>query len=292
MSVRIEAHAKVNLCIEVLGRRDDGYHEVASVLQTISFADTLVFEPGETISLRCDVADLDLPDNLVLEAAKLLQDATGTRQGAGIHLSKRIPVAAGLGSGATDAAATLVGLDRLWGTELPAERLEELAAQLGSDVPFFLQGGTAFASGRGEHVSALPPVPQAWIVLLKPAIEMASKTARMYAMLNDGHFSAGLRTERLAAHLRAGGDMDESLLYNVFEEVAFDFVPDLSGHRSLFLEAGAASVHLAGAGPALFTVVPGEAEGGAVRDRLEAQGLEAYVARTVSAGLLPPRGSS
>ena len=86
--------------------------------------------------------------------------------------------------------------------------------------------------------------------------------------------------------------MDESLLYNVFEEVVFDFVPGLSGYRSLFLEAGAASVHLAGAGPALFTVVPGEADGGVVRDRLEARGLEAYVARTVSAGLLPPRGSS
>ncbi len=283
MSLRIEAFAKVNLALEVLGKRDDGYHEIASVLQTISLTDTLVFEPGDTLQLRCDALGMDSPDNLILQAGEALRAATGTRRGATIHLSKRIPVAAGLGSGATDAAATLVGLDRLWGTHLPPERLADLAAGLGSDVPFFMCGGTALAKGRGEQVCPLPSAPDTCMVVLKPPIEIANKTARLYSMLNEGHFSAGHRAEKLATCFHAGGDMDESLLYNVFEEIAFDFVPDLSGYRLRFLEAGAASVHLAGAGPALFALIPGEAEGRAIHAALGVHGLEAYVVRTVGA---------
>jgi 4-diphosphocytidyl-2-C-methyl-D-erythritol kinase len=287
MSLRIDAYAKVNLALEVLGKRPDGYHEIVSVLQTISLADTLVCEPHDTLQFRCDVPGLQSPDNLVLRAAEVLQRATGVQRGSSIHLRKRIPVAAGLGSGATDAAAALVGLDRLWGTHLPADRLAALAADLGSDVPFFLCGGTALARGRGDRVSALPPPPEVCMVVLKPDIVIAGKTARLYSMLNAGHFSDGDRTERLAASLREGGDIEESLLYNVFESVAFDCMPELPGYRSRFLEAGAARVHLAGAGPALFALVPGEAEGRAVRANLESLGLEAYVARTVDAKLRP-----
>jgi 4-diphosphocytidyl-2-C-methyl-D-erythritol kinase len=287
MSLQFEAHAKVNLALEVLGRRDDGYHEIVSVLQTISLADTLVFEPNDILQLRCDVPGLQSPDNLVIRAVEGLQRATGAQRGASIDLRKRIPVAAGLGSGATDAAAALVGLDRLWDTRLPADRLATLAAEVGSDVPFFLCGGTALAEGRGERVSALPPPPEVWMVVLDPRIVIASKTARLYSMLNAGHFSAGDRAGRLAARLREGGDIEESLLYNVFEKVAFDCVPELPGYRSRFLEAGAAGVHLAGAGPALFALVPGEAEGRVIQANLESLGLEAYVVRSVDAKLRP-----
>lgn len=287
MSLRIEAHAKVNLTLEVLGKRDDGYHEVVSVLQTISLADTIALEPHDTLQLRCDVPGLQSPDNLVLRAAEVLRLATGGQRGASIDLRKRIPVAAGLGSGATDAAAALAGLDRLWETHLPADRMAALAAELGSDVSFFLCGGTALASGRGERVCALPSPPAVWMVVLKPEIVIPGKTARLYSMLGAGHFSTGDRTERLAAGIRAGADIEEALLYNVFERVAFDCVPELPGYRSRFLEAGAARVHLAGAGPALFALVPGEAEGRAVQTKLEAMGLEAYVVRTVDAKLRP-----
>jgi len=287
MRLQIDAHAKVNLALEVLGTRDDGYHEIASVLQTISLADTLVFESNDSLQLRCDVPDLQSPDNLVLRAAEVLQRATGARRGASIDLKKRIPVAAGLGSGATDAAAALVGLDRLWGTRLLADRLAALAAEVGSDVPFFLCGGTALAEGRGERVSALPSPPEVWMVVLDPQIVIAGKTARLYSMLGAGDFSTGDRTERLTVRLREGGDIEESLLYNVFERVAFDCVPELPGCRSRFLEAGAAGVHLAGAGPALFALVPGEDEGRAIQANLKSLGLEAYLARTVDAKLRP-----
>ena len=122
------------------------------------------------------------------------------------------------------------------------------------------------------------------MVVLDPRIVIASKTAHLYSMLNEGHFSAGDRTERLTARLREGGDIEESLLYNVFEKVAFDCVPELPGYRSRFLEAGAAGVHLAGAGPALFALVPGEA---VIQANLGSLGLEAYVVHSVDATLRP-----
>jgi len=283
----MKAHAKINLGLEVLGKRDDGYHEIVSILQTVSLADTLVFEPDDTLWLHCDVPGLQSQDNLVVRAAQVLQRATGQHRGASIELRKRIPVAAGLGSGAADAAVALVGLDRLWETRLPPGSLAVLAAEVGSDVPFFLVGGTALAEGRGELVSALPPVPEVWMVVLDTRIVIESKTARLYSMLDPADFSSGARTLKLAARLRRGGAIEESLLYNVFERVAFDCAPELQGYRSRFLEAGAARVHLAGAGPALFALVSGEAEGRAVRANLESMGLDAYVVRTVDAKLWP-----
>ena len=281
MSLWIDAPAKVNLTLEVLGKRDDGYHEIVSVLQTISLADTLSFEIGNTLELHCDVPGLQSADNLALRAARLLGQATGCEKGASIYLTKRIPVAAGLGSGATDAAAALVGLDRLWGTNLPFQRLLGLAAELGSDVAFFLYGGTALAKGRGEQVTPLPSVTEMWMVLLIPPIEIADKTAQMYSQLNAGHFTSGRLTERLVDTISRGERIDASLLYNVFEQVAFDFYYKLTDNSAHFTAAGAASVNLAGAGPALFTLVSGEAEGEAVLRKLKSDGQEACLVRTV-----------
>ncbi|GAG13405.1 unnamed protein product, partial [marine sediment metagenome] len=168
MSLTLPAYAKINLTLEALAKRADGYHEIVTVLQTVSLVDTLTFEPGESLDLSCNIPSLQSADNLVLKAASLLKEKTGCLKGASIRLTKGIPIAAGLGSGATDAAATLVGLNRLWELNLPPQRLMELAANLGSDAPFFLCGGTALAKGRGEKVTPLPPAPELWMVLLRP----------------------------------------------------------------------------------------------------------------------------
>ncbi len=153
----LKAYAKINLTLEVLGRREDGYHDIVSILQTIDLHDTLTLEPAQDMALECDQSELEGPDNLVLKAAALLREATGCHQGARLKLQKGIPLAAGLGGGSSDAAAALLGLSRLWGLGLSAEKLMPLAAKLGSDVPFFLYGGTAMAQGRGEIVRPLPP---------------------------------------------------------------------------------------------------------------------------------------
>jgi len=282
MSLTIQAYAKINLTLEVLSKRPDDYHEISTILQTISLADTLTFEPGGSLDFRCDVPSLQSPDNLVLKAARLLRETTGSNKGALISLTKTIPVAAGLGSGATDAAATLVGLNRLWKLNIPLKKLTDLAARLGSDVAFFLYGGTALAKGRGEQITPLSPVPQLWLVLLKPPVEpVPSKTAQLYSQLNPSHFTSGQFTEKLVAHLNHGGKVEDSFLLNAFEQVAFDFFPRLSEYRSILLKAGARSVHLAGSGPALFTLAPDKARGEAILKRQEDEGQKAYLVHTV-----------
>lgn len=290
MSVTLSAHAKVNLTLEVLGKRPDGYHEIATVLQTISLADTVAMEEAETLELRCDVPGLRSNDNLVLKSARLLQRATGCRKGAVIDLVKRIPLAAGLGSGSTDAAAALAGLNRLWGLRLPVERLQEVAAEVGSDVPFFLHGGTAVAGGRGEKVTPLAPVGETWMVLLSPQFgAVGNKTAKMYSLLEPSHHTSGQLTQEFADNCALGGSVDPGRMFNVFENVAFDFFPGLSSYRSLLAEAGAECVHLAGSGPALFAPVRDRRVGQAVLNKLETGGYEAYLVRSVS-GEPPPSG--
>ena len=147
------APAKLNLGLRILGRRPDGYHDIVSVLQTVDLCDRMVFTPappGETL-VHCDNPDVpDGPENLVYRAVEILRRATGAGHGVRVDLNKRIPTGAGLGGGSSNAATALRALDRLWGLDLRPERLAALAAELGSDVPFFLTGGTAVVTGRGE----------------------------------------------------------------------------------------------------------------------------------------------
>ena len=189
--VTVKAHAKVNLTLEVLGRREDGYHDIVSIMQTIDLRDTLRLEPADTITLHCDRVDLLSPDNLALKAANLLRKVTGCDKGARITLQKEIPVAAGLGGGSSDAAATLQGLNLLWELGLSVDGLMSLAMQLGSDVPFFMRGGTAMASGRGERIRPLPDADLPTMVVLSPAIDIPLKTASIYGKLGQ----ANLRRE-------------------------------------------------------------------------------------------------
>jgi 4-diphosphocytidyl-2-C-methyl-D-erythritol kinase len=289
--ISFQAYAKINLTLEVLGKRPDGYHEISSAMQTISLSDTLTFEPNKKLDFRCDASRLQTSDNLVLKAARLLQETTGCNKGAIIHLTKRIPIAAGLGSGSTDAAATLVGLNNLWQLNISLQKLSALAAKLGSDVAFFIYGGTTIAKGRGEEIIPLPPIPETWLVLLKPAIEpVPGKTAQLYSRLTPSNFTSGQHTQKLVTHLNHGGNLDETFLFNVFEQVAFDFFPGLSDYSSTMLKSGARSIHLAGSGPVLFTIVPDKARGETILKRLDKEGLGAYLVHTIKAVSLPSKG--
>ncbi len=289
--IKLKAYAKINLTLEVLAKRPDGYHDVASILQTISLSDTLTFEPGKTLDFHCDVPTLQTPDNLVLKAARLLQESSEYKKGALIRLTKSIPIAAGLGSGATDAAAALVGLNRLWELHLSLEKLAGLASKLGSDVTFFLYGGTALAKGRGEEITPLPPAPEFWLLLLKPTMELLpDKTAQLYSRLNRSHYTSAQHTEKLLTHLNHGGDVDDSFLFNVFERVAFDFFPALPDFRLILAKAGVGSVHLAGSGPTLFALVPDKSRGEVILSRLKKERLEAYLVHTIDTAAPTIRG--
>ncbi len=276
----IRACAKINLTLEALGKRADGYHEVVTVMQTIDLCDELTLEPSSAVSLQCSDPALETADNLVLRGAHLLRNRSGFEGGVKAHLRKSIPVAAGLGGGSSDAAAALAGLRRLWGLEQAVPDLRPLAAALGSDVPFFLSGGTAIAEGRGDVITSLPALPRTHLVLLAPRVEIPNKTASMYANLTSEQHTDGARSARLRSSLDRGGSPDPDALFNVFESVAFGMYPAIEEGRRTMLEAGAPWVRLTGSGPAMYTFVRSGAEADALARGLRNAGHRAHAAAT------------
>ena len=251
----LEAHAKINLTLEILGRRDDGYHEVVSVIQTVSLHDTLSIEHGEVLEVECHIEGLSMQANLAYRAAIFLREQTGSNLAAKIIIEKRIPVSAGLGGGSADAAAVLVGLNQYWELGLSMTELEVVASQLGSDVPFLLTGGTAMLTGRGERVRSLPPVGLPWFVLLCPDIEVKDKTAAMYSNFPASSYTRGALSRKLEARIRGGGDAPPQFFFNAFDEVARETVSGLSEYWQGFEAVGAREIHVAGSGPTLFAPV-------------------------------------
>ena len=275
------APAKLNLTLEVLAKRSDGFHEIRSVIQTINLCDSLHFQLSDEIEVKCNVPDWVPEESLVPRAASLLRQATGCSKGATIEVEKRIPLLSGLGGDSSDAAATLRGLSRLWGLSLSQEKLLELATELGSDVSFFLCDGTALVEGRGEVVTPLPPLSPMWAVLMMPPVPRTKgKTGQLYARLNPSHYTKGLSTKGLVAWLTEHREIMPSMFFNVFDSIAADSFSGLGEYREQFLQTGATSVHLAGSGPALFTLVKDKAQAEKIHEQLKQQGLESYLAET------------
>lgn len=280
-SLSLNAPAKVNLTLEVLGWRPDGSHEIRSVMQTIGLCDRLRLEPASDIEIVCHNPDWKSEKSLLPKAVKLLREHTGTDKGVVLKINKRIPLVSGLGGESSLGAAALRGLNRFWELKLPIPDLEALANRLGSDAPFFIRGGMALAQGRGEVVTPLPPLPEKWIVLLTPDVpEVPQKTARLYACINEIHYSKGQITDRLVSRLNDVGDIDSSVLFNIFDTVAPEVFPGLGEYRQCFVTAGARNVHLAGAGPTLFVLFDTKTGAEAVYYRLVEQGLKAYLTNT------------
>src|SRR4030042_1811668 len=217
------APAKINLVLEVLGKRDDGYHEIRSLVQTISLCDVISFKPADVISLECSEPSLQTSDNLVVQAAELLREVSGCHKGARIKLEKRIPWGAGLGGGSSDGATTLLALNKLWKLRLKTSDLMELAARLGSDVAFFIHGGAALIEGRGEKVTPLAVSVPRWFVLpIPPLPKIPGKTQQLYSRLDARHFTGGQFVYRAFRMWSQDRQIAPSLLFNVFDKVAFD----------------------------------------------------------------------
>jgi 4-diphosphocytidyl-2-C-methyl-D-erythritol kinase len=274
--LRAQTYAKVNLSLEVLGRNPDGYHKVMTVLQTVDLADTLLFEPAPSISVECSMPELSGPENLVWMAAEALKKATGCDLGVKITIEKNIPVAMGLGGGSSDAAAALVALDRMWGLNMPPDRLCEIGSTLGADVPFLLRGGTALGEGRGDILTFLTPLNDRWLVLVCPSVSLERKTARLYSMLGSEAYTDGRVTRDLAGALERG-DLSSEMLFNVFEQVALDAFPALNDAMEDMNQEGTSFVHLSGTGPALFALVSGKEDGQKLRKLLVQRGHRAHL---------------
>ncbi|MBI4492600.1 MAG: 4-(cytidine 5'-diphospho)-2-C-methyl-D-erythritol kinase [Chloroflexi bacterium] len=285
--IEVRAYAKLNLTLEVLGRRADGYHELRSVAQTLRLHDTLWLDRAPDWQVEVRQASAPIEDNLIQRAGRALERALGRPLPTRVRCEKRIPVAAGLGGGSADAAATLVGLRRLWGLRLDPDRLRQLAGELGSDVPLLLQGGTALLSGRGEQVSALPPLPRRWAVVAVPPARASdhppAKTATMYSLLGSQHYTEGEHTARLAEALRAGLGEAEPERWNVFEAVADQVFPGLSTLRAALSQASGSAFRLSGAGPALYALLPDAAAARRCLQRLASQPVALLLTTTASA---------
>ena len=267
--LRLLAPAKVNLTFEVLGRRTDGYHEVRTILQAISLADEVTFEASDDLSLTVEPAGAaPVEENLVLAAARLLQREAGVSAGAAFHLTKRIPTAGGLGGGSSDAATALLGLRQLWGLDLDADALRELAAQIGSDVPFFVSGGTALGEGRGERLTPLPSPQGEAVVAVPGASRPRDKTGQMYGLLTPEHYTDGSATADAERRLRGGESLGERVV-NAFDAVAAQAYPFDAALRDAFEAAGLRPV-LCGAGPSMFALADA-GKASALAERLAVQ---------------------
>jgi 4-diphosphocytidyl-2-C-methyl-D-erythritol kinase len=278
----IQAHAKINLTLEVLCKRPDGFHEIRSILQTIDLHDTLYIQKSEGISYQCDSRGWSAEKSLVSKTVALLREETGYKGGAEIKIEKRIPLMSGLGGDSSDAAALLHGFNDLWGLSLSDEKLAELAARLGSDAPFFLQGGTALAGGRGEKLTPLPSAAGMWLVIVIPDIPTeAGKTGRMYAGLKPSHFTDGNITEKVVEALRRGELLETAMLFNTFENIAFADSNIERTYVDHLVKMGAMHVHLAGSGPALFAMFKDKSRAEDIYTKCQKQGMKAYLIKTI-----------
>jgi 4-diphosphocytidyl-2-C-methyl-D-erythritol kinase len=283
--VVVWAPAKVNLFLEVLGKRPDGYHEIATLMVAVRLYDTLVFRAEQTppLNLKCSDAKLSAgPDNLVLKAAKLLQDRTGCKMGASIRLIKRIPMAAGLAGGSSDAAATLLGLNRLWQLGLTDDDLAKLSGEIGSDIPFFFHTPAAWCTGRGEMVTPVNlPIPLDF-VLLCPAFGMV--TAAVYKNVVVPPTSVSGDAIRQAMQK---GDVDYigRLLHNRLQMAAESLDSRIAEYAAMLAETKPAGCLMSGSGSTLFALCRSADEAGKIAARLKtrtkAHDFKAIVTRTL-----------
>jgi 4-diphosphocytidyl-2-C-methyl-D-erythritol kinase len=256
-----KAYAKVNLTLEILGKRRDGYHDLASVMQAVDLFDriTITATESDEIIVSCDDDQIPPEINLATRAAIALKAKTGVSHGANIVVEKNIPVSAGLAGGSTDAAATLRGLNKLWGLGLSFDELTKIAVEIGSDVPFLIRGGTALVQGRGEDVTTITAAKVPRFLILTPDLNVenaTAKTASVFAHVNDSMFTSGNLTHKLAARIRSGGDCPPEFFFNQFGTIANELFDGWNRARDELISLGARDVMLCGAGPSMYTIPP------------------------------------
>jgi len=281
-SISLRAHAKVNLRLDILGKRPDGYHEIKTWIYPVSLADELHIERVNTAQITVSSASPGLPlgeGNLAYRAAALFIKERGLSGGVLIKIIKHIPLAAGLGGGSSDAAAVLKAMNILWGKNIPREGLMELGAQIGADCPFFVVGKAAIMAGKGERVLAILPPLKAWIVLINPGLPLS--TRQVYEQGKWGLTKQGGDTKISMPPQ----DLEKmgKFLRNDLERPALELMPIIATLQERLREAGASGVLMTGSGPTVFGLFRTEAEAQqAARDLKMEQGWISLVAKTLS----------
>lgn len=268
----VDARAKINLTLDILGKRPDNYHEVAMVMQQIELSDLLTVRlgaKGEGIQLISDIPGLpNVQRNLAYKAAKLVYNEFKIGQGVYMELTKRIPIAAGLAGGSTDAAAVIMALNDLFELGLNADELCALGAQIGSDVPFCIKGGTMLATGRGEVLKPLPAMPACYVVLAKPQVSIS--TAWAYQNYDATSVNVHPQNTEIIKYLEQGDLQSISrLLCNVLESVTIKEHAEIAMIKQMMLEHGAMASLMSGSGPTVFGLTPDEDKAKYIVKKLE-----------------------
>ena len=281
--ITIEGRAKINLTLDILRTREDGFHEVAMVMQAVGLADTLTLEKREApgIGLVIDVPWLRANEkNLAYRAAKLMQEEYHLPGGVAIHLTKRIPMAAGLAGGSADAAAVLRGMDALYELGAGDEKLCELGARLGSDIPFTLMGGTMLATGRGEVLRRLPDFPETYVVLAKPHVSVS--TAWAYGAYDAHPAERHPDNDAMIRAIEAGDRRKAaSFLCNVLESATIKRYEVISKLKEMMKEAGALASLMSGSGPTVFGFAETREQAEKVAEAVRLPDVDVFVTKTV-----------
>ncbi len=284
MKIYEKAPAKINLSLDVLHKRPDGYHELEMVMTMVDLADRLEMSElsRDTIIISSQAGYIPLDEkNLAFQAAKLIKDRYQVNKGVYIHLDKQIPVSAGLGGGSSDAAAALRGLNKLWGLGLSQEELMALGEEIGSDVPFCIRGGTALARGRGEKCTALPPPPQCWVILAKPPIHVS--TADIFSKLKLDQIQHRPNTEKLIEAIKQKDFYGMcKAMGNVLEEVTIPMYPQVQQIKDCMIRLGADGVLMSGSGPTVFGLVSKQSKVGRIYNGLRGFCKDVFAVRLLT----------
>ena len=279
--VTVEANAKINLTLDILGKRPDGFHEVAMVMQSIGLHDTLTMEKTDgEIALSINVPWLKADEkNLAWRAAEIVRQEYGLTGGVRMELTKRIPIAAGLAGGSADAAAVLKGMNELYNLQMSEARLCELGAKLGSDIPFCLMGGTMLATGRGEVLTRLADMPETWVVLAKPRISVS--TAWAYQNYDEQGAERHPDNEAIKKAIARGNRKAVAgLLCNVLESVTIKKYDVIADYKQMMLDKGAMASMMSGSGPTVF---------GLARNREQAEAIANVLRQNTNADVFVTR---
>lgn len=275
------AYAKINLGLKILGKREDGYHEVSMLMQSVSLSDEVIIEAGQGIEITVNIPELSCgKENLAYKAAALLAERCGIVPNVHITLNKKIFMAAGLAGGSSDAAAVLRGLNKYWQLNLSAAELENIAAELGSDVPFCIAGGTALAKGRGEIITPLKDMPETVVVLAKPR-NLEVSTAWVYKNYNPQRVVKKPCIWNMMEKISRGGRAIVPCMGNVLETVTIPEYPQIASIKAVMTGAGAYYAMMSGSGPTVFALADNEKTAADIVQALDEFDVETAIVKTV-----------
>ena len=281
-TLTLKSYGKINLALEVTNKRSDGYHNLFSVMQTIELHDKITFIESSEILVESDNESINKLGNIITKTINLLKDYSKTKKGISVYLEKKIPVSSGLGGGSSNAAVVLNVLNKLWDLKITPSTLQELSASIGSDVPFFMKGGTALIQDRGNNVLQLHKIRKLWILLVPEKNLMSNKTQNVYNNLKASNFSDGSNTLKLKNTIEANQKISNSSMLNSLKEAAMDLFPNLEKTEATMIQSGAKAVHLSGSGPTLFATFQTKKSAEKVQHFLTMNNINSLLTSTVN----------